>query len=139
MTTEITTTPKRMFESLDIAQRPAALAEHAVKTEVQTVPIPYTDQEKIDFKDALSEISIKTQEAERIKAQALKEYSANIKLLDTQRRNIITQLKLGYKEQQETLYAIDDQEKGMMEYYRGDGELVHSRRLLPDERQTRIQ
>lgn len=138
MTTEVVTTEKRMFSNIDADKREAALSEMAFKSEPSMVKVPFTGEELTTMRHNLSEISIRTQDAERLKAQALKEYTANIKLIDTQRRSLINDLKLGYIEKEEMLYGLDNQDSGMMEYYDKEGVLQYERRLLPDERQTRI-
>ena len=44
-------------------------------------------------------------------------------------------LRKGYTEQLETVDAMADLDKNVMEYYDKNGEVVSSRRLLPSERQ----
>lgn len=140
MTTLVETkqTAKAMYADTDAAHREAALAEACDKSEPSMVQIPFTDQEKQDMKDELSIISIQTADAEKIKADALKQYTANIKILEVKRRALLGQLKAGFIEKEEMLYAFADQDTSMMEYYNKEGVLQHSRRLLPDEKQTRI-
>lgn len=47
-------------------------------------------------------------------------------------------LKLGYETSDETVYLMDDQDAGKMHYYDAEGKYLHSRKLSPAEKQTKI-
>jgi hypothetical protein len=128
---------KQLFQEEPLEKRPKLLADNATKEEVQVVKRHFKEEEIVELKNVLSTVSIQTAEAERIKSAAMKTYAADIKILDTKRRETMGKLKDGYVEQEEKLYAFADQVDGVMEYYDYTGEMVYSRKLLPSERQTR--
>ena len=73
-----------------------------------------------------------------MKAQA-KIFKDLIKSEQVGQNECLDQIQTGHKNVTEKVWLIDDQDRGMMNYYNKDGELIYQRPLMSHERQLRIQ
>lgn len=67
-----------------------------------------------------------------------KNYSDRINALEAEKEELVQVIKFGAESKKGTLYAIDDQNKGIMGFYDSEGTLVFTRPLKPEERQISI-
>lgn len=98
--------------------------------------------DEFDLQQSQAELSDKAIELDRAEeelALAKATHSAKIKKLKSEKRDLLTGLKQNgeWKEGEQFLFA--DQSRGIMELYDQDGEFVSSRKLLPAERQRKLQ
>lgn len=119
-------------------EREERLMTMACKSEYEKVRRPYSEDEKIQMKDFVVDESttIMKQTAEFKEIQ--KEFSEAIKKHKEGVHDALTTLDRGYTENEEKVFMIDDQEEGMMHTYDKFGEHISSRKLLPNEKQTRV-
>lgn len=114
------------------------LKDNCVRSEHEMVKRYFTDDELQEMRVELTETSIERHDKqERLKEQskAAKDEIANL-------TNIVNSnlkhLKKKFTEQSEEVYLLDDQDEGVMYTYSSTGDLISTRKLFPNERQTRI-
>lgn len=95
-------------------------------------------EEMDEYRERFAETCIELTEAE----ESLKVYSdlrkAEMKPVKELIRDLQKAIKNRAIEVEETAYLFPDYDSGVMNYYNSDGELLMSRRLRPEERQTNI-
>jgi hypothetical protein len=130
---------KQLFaEITNPEERKAAIASVAVKSELQKVRRHYSNDELAQMKEFISSESInlmdKREEFDAIK----KEFNKAIKEYDMQIKGALKDVKRGFSDNDEEVFMVDDQDAGVMEIYDAKGELLSSRPLYANERQTKI-
>jgi len=129
---------KALFQNIPEEDRASALEGLAVKTENQKVRRHYTQDEKDQMKEYISSESIDLMDKDAEFSEIKKEFNKALKSYKEAIKNALTCLKKGYSENEELVYMIDDQENSLMNIYDKRGELILSRALYPEERQTRM-
>lgn len=127
-----------LFQNLPIEQRAKALKDNAYRTEVQTLKRPFSEQELAGFKDDLSREMIALNELEIQLKEVKDSFKAKMKPYVVAKRDLLKQLKTKYQESEETVYLLDDQQSGIMNIYDAEGKFYQSRKLFPNERQTKL-
>ncbi len=127
-----------LFQDLPVEARPQALKDNAYKSEEMTINRPYTPEQLINFKDDLSSEMIALNEHEVALKKIKDEYKAKMKPYELKKRVLLKSLKLKHEESFEEVYLLDDQEKGIMNIYDAEGKFLQTRKLYPDERQTKM-
>ncbi len=129
---------KNLLIDVPKEQRSQMLQDMATKTSNETVRRSYSEDEKVQMKDFLSEESIQlmdqTEEFKAIK----KQFDALMKSRKSAILESLKCIKKGYSEQTEKVFLFDDQEKGVMDIHDCNGEFLYSRKLYADERQVKI-
>lgn len=138
MNQEETLLGEKIFQDYEINEREAMLEANCVRTEEMPVKKFYTPEEIIEMRREYTENSIqikrKMEELKKIKA----EIDGYCKPLIESNTYLLTNIRTGHVEQDQQVYLFDDQKAGMMKFYDNRGEMVSSRRLTPEERQTRF-
>lgn len=127
-----------LFQDIPVEQRAQALKDHAYASEEMTINRPYTPEQLVEFKDQLSKEMIALNEHEIELKKIKDEYKAKMKPYELEKRKLLKSLKLKHEESFEEVYLLDDQEKGTMCIYDAEGKFLQSRKLYPDERQTKM-
>lgn len=127
-----------LFQNLPQEDRIEALKGLASKTEFQKVRRHYSEDEKQQMKDFISEEGITIMDQEEEFSKIKKEFSKAIKDNKAGVKDALVNLKRGYSENEEVVFMIDNQEEGEMNIYDSKGCLILSRPLFPEERQTKI-
>jgi len=70
--------------------------------------------------------------------QITKNFKDEIKVLEFEKQDLVQSIQFESVSERGTLYAMDDQDNGLMGFYDKTGELVFTRPLKPEERQTSI-
>lgn len=127
---------KQLFKDETAEQRLQMLQDNCYDTESGSYVRPLTEDDIAVRKDTLADnynkIGTLTAELDLIKA----EYKGKIEPLKQEMAIVADEIKSRTTEHNGTLYMFKDDESGMMGYYDDKGELVNSRRLRPDEKQT---
>jgi hypothetical protein len=97
-----------------------------------------TEEEIQTHKQSLFEVDVEIDEMEESFKEVKKAHKESMKSIRRARAEHIRALRYRSYSEKGTLYLIDDQESGMMGYYDGNGVLVSSRPLKPEERQLSI-
>lgn len=129
---------KTLFEEVAPDQRLQLIKDNADGTEIKYYNRPYTPEELDSIKDEFSTQHI---EAGAIRAElnAIKaDYKIKLKPYENRIGQLLQALKDKTESVEATTYMFEDQENGMMLYYDAEGNLIDSRRLRPDEKQTKM-
>lgn len=127
-----------LFADVSADLRQERLEQIAYSQNNEPVRRPYSEETKDETKEFIvsESTTIMEQTAEFKRIQ--KEFNDAIKKNKEALKDALVTLKRGYSENEETVYLIDDQEEGMMNIYDRFGELLYSRKLRPEEKQSRI-
>ncbi len=126
-------------DEIDLAKRKSMLEANCLDTEDEyPVKRYFNDAERSEFQREYADNAIKIARA----LAKLEEHKAEIKAITKplieQNHYLLTNIREGYNERPETVYLFDFQDLGMMAMYDDKGELVDSKRLLPNQRQTNV-
>ena len=130
---------KQLLKDVPVAQRATLLRDNCYKVlEDESYTRNLSETELAEKKNQLFE---RVEKIENLKAE-LKEikrdYNERIKSLETDKKELLQVIKFGAERKKGTLYAMDDQDAGIMGLYDEEGNLVMTRPLTPDERQASI-
>lgn len=132
------TNSEDVFQDLTVEQRKAAMLDQGCKVERQVVNRPYDEDELSAFKDSLSEQMIELNRIEQELDEIKDKYKVKMKPLRTKVGELLTDLRLKYRENEETVYMLADYVADTMNTYDENGKFIVSRKLYPQERQTKI-
>ena len=114
------------------------IKEIAIAKEERQIRTNFTEEELIEMKDRLFKaVRLRAAKQEAF-IESKKEMSEELKDMITQENNLVEQISLGFREESKICFLVDNQESDNMEYYNEDGELVFTRKLRPDEKQTSL-
>jgi hypothetical protein len=130
---------KHLFEKETPAERLNLLKNSCDTTETFNYSKPYGEEEMVVIKDRYAQNGIELQKIEEEKKEAIEGFKARMKPLEVEKNELLEGIKHKAKMVSETVYLMSDQKKGDMEYYNADGEMVYSRKLMPGERQLKIE
>ncbi|MHB8335809.1 MAG: hypothetical protein ACYDEE_00130 [Ignavibacteriaceae bacterium] len=114
------------------------IKEIAIAKEERQIRTNFTEEELIEMKDRLFQAVLLRAAKQEAFIESKKEMSEELKDLITQENNLVEEISLGFREESKICFLVDNQESGNMEYYTEDGELVFTRKLRPDEKQTSL-
>lgn len=99
----------------------------------------FTPEELAQKKEMLAETSIKINDIEVEKKEAMEEYKRRLKPLTEEKQTLLDNIKKGceYRANEECAKIIEFEER-MVGYYNKLGELVYSRPIMPQEMQKNI-
>lgn len=99
----------------------------------------FTPEELAQKRESLAETSIKINDIEIEKKEAMESFKADLKPLNEQKQELLDNIKKGseYRENEECVKILDHEER-MAGYYNRLGELVYSRPIMPQEMQKTI-
>jgi len=123
-------------EVKDLAEREQIIKDTAFRLETIPVKIEFNDQEIEEITEKQVRIAITIEKEEVRKKEFMDEWNEIVKPKKADQRLLLKQLDDGYKYVEMELYAIQDFENNVMNYYDPEGFLRHSRALLPEERQA---
>lgn len=128
----------KIYQDLATAEREEMLSAMCLRPEEQPVKKHFSEQEIIVMRRQLAENHIVIKKAGETLNEAKKIYNDAVSNPIKDNTYILQNLRAGYVEVNQQVYLFDDQENSMMNTYDCTGELIASRRLLPEERQQRI-
>lgn len=115
-----------------------AIQEQCVKSEVRNVPYIFTEEDINTMRAMCLDLDDQIDVKEQHKQAIVAEVKGEMKKLVAEKSDLRKKLRDGKIDKDMTLYAFDDQEAGVMEYYDQEGNFILSRPLLPTERQARL-
>jgi hypothetical protein len=92
------------------------------------------EQNQAEYMDKSIELQRVLDEYKQIK----EDYKSKIKMLEAHRAVLITERMQNGEWLDGKQFGFADQDRGLMEYFDATGQLISSRRLLPNERQISI-
>jgi hypothetical protein len=129
---------KSKYEGKTQAEKIELLKANCRETEKQNVQIFFSEDDLAEMKSRLSEFSIERDANEDELRDITKGVRTKIKTHTKNIKGLLVHLKNKFEYQMQDVFHFDDQENGVMLTYNCDGELINSRKLRPNERQTRI-
>ncbi len=129
---------KVLFQDLPEQQRRQMLADNADKVEEVGYMKAFSPDEMETMKDRLSKIVIDINDIEEEKKAANEEFKLRKEPLETEKQELLANIKSKSEYVTEDCYKFCDQEEVLVGYYNAKGELVDSRPMRPDERQKTI-
>lgn len=129
---------EKLYENIPVEEREEMLLAMSYRTEEKMVQKHFTPEEILDYRKQFTENWVAVNKAKVILKQAQDKYTESTKDLTKENTYLINNIQTGFVELNQQVYLFDDQENGVMKYYDSRGEFLESRRLTPEERQTRI-
>jgi hypothetical protein len=130
--------PKIFMPELDPAERLRILRDSCDKSE-ETKYFKQLDQNEMDIRrEKLADNSIKYFELSEELKEVKADFKDRMEPLTKSNNRLMQELKTGQAEIEGELFYMAEHNSGMMEVYDQAGELVSTRRLLPNEKQQRI-
>lgn len=127
-----------VFQDLNLDERKTALLDQGATTARTIVNRPFTDGELTEFKNQLSEEMIVLNKVGEELSELKKAYKQKMKPMKKVVSQILTDLRLKFRESEETVYLLADYNADTMNTYDEHGRFIASRKLYPQERQTKI-
>ena len=129
---------KETLKKLSPDERAEFIKQNSVFTESTKVKRHFTNDEIAEMQKDVAQICI-DQENEAIrKKEFMDQFNATAKSLKIRQKEHVKNIRNGFEITEVEVFAFDDQERGVMEYYDITGNLINTRPLLPSERQFRI-
>lgn len=117
------------------SEREAHLDANCVRPEEMQVKKHFNEAEMTSMRRDYANGKIELKKEEERLAQIKKDSDLKMKATKESVTYNELNIRFGFVEVKQQVYLFADQTAGMMNYYDADGELVHSRRLEPIERQ----
>ncbi len=127
-----------MFQDVSPDKRLTLLQENCTKKETMTLPYEFSAEELEEMRKQNTELAISQDALEDEKAEVVSELNGKIKELKIESRELRNNVKAGKIDIKTEVFAFDNQQDGVMEYYNALGDLVYSRPLMPSEKQMRM-
>ena len=128
---------KQLLATTPLPHRAGVLRDTCYKVfDNETYTRRLEPEEVADLKTDLFDNVQKTQALEDELKETQKELKAKIKELKKLKTQLLREIQFESVSQTGTLYAMDYQNEGMLAFYDPSGQLVMSRPLKPEERQT---
>jgi hypothetical protein len=129
---------QQLFPELPAQERGAALEGIAHKSETQKVRRFHTVEEKDQMKDFISTESISLMDKKEEFAEIRKDFNKAASDLGKAITGALKDLRRGYTDNEETVFLVPDHDEDLMYIYDSKGQLIQSRKMYPDERQTKL-
>jgi hypothetical protein len=129
---------EQLFKDKSPAERLQLLIDNCASRETQNVKVFFSEDDLAEMKSRLSEISITKDALEDDLKELSGDLRKKIKTEGAAIKGLLRYLKDKYEEQAQEVFNFDDQDAGLMLTYNKSGELLSTRKLRPDERQTSI-
>ena len=129
---------KTVYKDLEQEKRAGILRDNADGTETFSYTRKFTDEELIEKRAELSEVTISINDIMVAKKEVNRQYAEELKPLEVQKGKLITDVKHKSTLVTEEVFLIANREEGIMDFINDAGEVVHSRRLTDKEKQLTI-
>ncbi len=129
---------KTIYEGKPHNEKLDLLKANCKSMEKQNVKVFFSEDDLAEMKSRLSEASIERNALEDELSDIGKGLRGKIKSETKTIKGLLIHLKNKFEYQEQEVFEFDDQENGMMLTYDSTGELINSRKLRPNERQTSI-
>jgi hypothetical protein len=126
------------IKKLSPAERKELLSANAMSMEETTYTRPLSPDEILFYKDQLAEFSVRQSEMLEEKKNEAKAWADKLKPVQTKISEALKATKYKAIDCKGILYHLDDQDEQMIHTLDADGNLINSRRMLPNERQLTL-
>lgn len=129
---------KKLFQTNTEEEREQLLSDNAVDKEQMEVRRTFTADEMVEFKDEHAKLSIELRDEEIKKKIFMDDHNAKVKPLKHDNQILVKNLKDGFIDEHKNVWALDNQEDNVMEFYDINGKCVMQRALHQHERQLKL-
>lgn len=129
---------KSLFQDEPLEDRAQLLEDNCKTTQTMPVRMEFTPKEIAKFKERHIELSMVLDVEDTKKQEFNAEYNAKTKLPKAENKELISNIRKGFKDEEVVVFLMDNQDDGIMEYYDETGRCVFERSLMPVERQTNL-
>jgi hypothetical protein len=123
------------LKQLSAEDRKTVLESESLSVEEGKYEKPLTHDELAFFKDKVSELCIAEQTILDEFKEVKKAFKDRLDPLQNERREALRNVKFRSQEKEGRLYKMQDFEDQMIHKVDPDGNVIHSRKMLPEERQ----
>lgn len=127
---------ERFMPDASTKERLEIMRNTAVRVERRDYQVPLTDEELAAVKDQFSSNSIFIESEKDKLKDVVDAHKALIKPKVEENKVHMDELKTKQRTVTGELFEMVNHEKGTMDYYDADGELIERRKLRPDERKS---
>lgn len=120
------------------AERMEALESHADKIEDTSYLKPLTQEEMDSRREILSDNFIQLADIEEEKKESDDAFKERMGPIKAHNKVLLMEIRHRQAQVAGRLYHVANHAESMMETYNAEGELIATRRLLPEEKQTRM-
>lgn len=121
-----------------VAEKEQMLEANCLRPEEKDIKKYFELEEMTEMRRQFYENAVEIRKANEAFVKARDAYKVIAEPLEKQNKSLMQQIRTGFVEVRQQVYLFDSQAEGMMGYYDNSGELIESRRLIPEERQTRV-
>jgi hypothetical protein len=129
---------KQFLPDATAYERKVALQENAAKVEQTTYQRPLSEDELISRREKLADNCIKVNVLEDDLKLIKDDFKLKMDPLKADNKQLLSEIKTKQETVEGTIYEMANFDEGMMESYDGEGYMISSRRLRPDERQGNV-
>lgn len=129
---------KQLFADIPAKEREMLLKDNADKIEEKGYMKIFTPDELSERKDNLAQTVISISQIQAEKKEVNDAFKVKLKPLEADKSTLLDEIKNKAEYVEEDCYKFIDQEAGMVGYYNAVGELVESRPIRVDEKQTTV-
>ncbi len=126
---------RELGKDIAIEEREQFLRDNCDAVEEVTYSKAFTSEELAKQRENLTEVSIKIADIEEEKKQVMDGFKEQLKPLQTEKAEAISNLKSKSQVVTEECFKFLDEESGMIGFYNREGNLVNSRPAFPNELQ----
>ncbi len=133
---------QNLFENEDLTDKDKVDSLEAMNYKIEanyTFQRPFSFDELKDKRESITNVSMQIDEQEEQLREISKQKREVLKGLKSEQKIIMKEVRAQAETVTETVYLLDDQEEGIMGYYDANGTLISSRKLLPGERNLKIE
>lgn len=123
------------LKQLSAADRKAVLDAEAFKTEEGRYEKPMSADELAYAKDKVSELCITENQIQDELKDIKKTFKSRLEPISIEKRTHLRNIKHRSQEKEGQLYLLQDFDTEMIHKVDQDGNVIHSRKMLPEERQ----
>ncbi len=129
---------KQLFQNYSEEQRVSFLKDNCDAVEDIGYMRRFTPEELSEKKERLSSVAIDLNDIDQEKKEVMDEFKGRLKPLETEKVNLLRQLKNKTEFVKEPCFKFINEKEGMVGFYNSLGELISSRPLMAEERQRSI-
>lgn len=129
---------KQLFADYAPEQRRAFLQDNADSIELTSYTRRFTHEELAEFKDKLSTVAIDINSISIEKKEVMDNFKDRMKPLNVEHSDLLEKIHNKAEVVEEDCFKMISHEEGMVGFYNQIGELVYSRPILPQEKQSTI-
>lgn len=127
-----------IYQNLEPEERFKTMAANCYSSEEGEIRKYFSPEELEAMRVEFTTDSMILGDVEEEKKDTVAEINTRIKELKTKTKSTLKKVRKTFEIEKDTLFMFDDQDNNVMNIYDSSGNLVNSRKLFPQEKQTKI-